>query len=144
MTGGIEPLMRYLAIDYGLKRTGLAVCDADETLASPLVVLTGQSRLIEKIRQVAADQAVDAIVFGLPLNMDGAEGDQAKRVRDFAAELIKQIELPLFFQDERLSSFDAEKKLAALGITRKKKKKHLDAIAAAAILQAFIDAAKNA
>ncbi len=136
--------MRYLAIDYGLKRTGLAVCDADETLASPLVVLTGQGGLIEKIRQAAADQAVDAIVFGLPLNMDGTEGDQAKRVRDFAAETIKQIKLPLFFQDERLSTFDAEKKLAALGITRKKKKKHLDAIAAAAILQAFIDAAKNA
>ncbi len=136
--------MRYLAIDYGLKRTGLAVCDADETLASPLVVLTGQGGLIEKIRQVVTDQAVDAIVLGLPLNMDGTEGNQAKRVRDFAAELTKQIELPLFFQDERLSSFDAEKRLAALGITRKKKKKHLDAIAAAAILQAFIDAAKNA
>lgn len=136
--------MRYLAIDYGLKRTGLAVCDADETLASPLVVLTGQGGLIEKIRQAVADQAVDAIVFGLPLNMDGTEGGQAKKVRDFAAELTKQIDLPLFFQDERLSSFDAEKKLAALGITRKKKKKHLDAIAAAAILQAFIDAAKNA
>ncbi len=136
--------MRYLAIDYGLKRTGLAVCDADETLASPLVVLTGQGGLIGKIRQAVADQAVDAIVFGLPLNMDGTEGDQAKKVRDFAAQLIKQIDLPLFFQDERLSSFDAEKKLAALGITRKKKKKHLDAIAAAAILQAFIDVAKNA
>ncbi len=135
--------MRYLAIDYGLKRTGLAVCDADETLASPLVVLTGQGGLIERIGQAAVDQAVDAIVFGLPLNMDGTEGDQAKRVRDFAAQLIKQIELPLFFQDERLSSFDAEKKLAALGITRKKKKKLLDAIAAAAILQAFIDAARN-
>ena len=135
--------MRYLAIDYGLKRTGLAVCDADETLASPLVVLTGQGGLIEKIRQVATDQAADAIVFGLPLNMDGTEGDQAKRVRDFAAETIKQVKLPLFFQDERLSTFDAEKKLAALGITRKKKKKHLDAIAAAAILQAFIDTAKN-
>ncbi len=136
--------MRYLAIDYGLKRTGLAVCDADETLASPLVVLTGQGGLIEKIRRIITDQAVDAIVFGLPLNMDGAEGDQAKRVRDFAAELIKQIELPLFFQDERLSSFDAEKKLAALGITRKKKKKHLDAVAAATILQAFLDAPENA
>lgn len=136
--------MRYLAIDYGLKRSGLAVCDADETLASPLVVLTGQGGLIEKIRQIITDQAVDAIVFGLPLNMDGTEGAQAKRVRDFAAELIKQIELPLFFQDERLSSFDAEKKLAALGITRKKKKKHLDAIAAAAILQAFLDTAKDA
>ena len=136
--------MRYLAIDYGLKRTGLAICDADETLASPLVVLTGQGGLIEKIRQIVTDQAGDAIVLGLPLNMDGTEGAQAKRVRDFAAELIKQIKLPLFFQDERLSSFDAEKKLAALGITRKKKKKHLDAIAAAAILQAFLDAANDA
>ncbi len=136
--------MRYLAIDYGLKRTGLAICDADETLASPLVVLTGQGGLIEKIRRIVADQAVDAIVFGLPLNMDGTEGPQAKRVRDFAAEFTQIIDLPLFFQDERLSSFDAEKKLAALGITRKKKKKHLDAVAAAAILEAFLDSAENA
>ncbi len=136
--------MRYLAIDYGLKRTGLAICDADETLASPLVVLTGQGGLIEKIRRIVADQAVDAIVFGLPLNMDGTEGPQAKRVRDFAAEFTQIIDLPLFFQDERLSSFDAEKKLAALGITRKKKKKHLDAVAAATILQAFLDTAENA
>ncbi len=136
--------MRYLAIDYGLKRTGLAICDADETLASPLVVLTGQGGLVEKIRQIVTDQAVDAIVFGLPLNMDGSEGAQARRVRDFAAEFTRLIDLPLFFQDERLSSFDAEKKLAALGITRKKKKKHLDAIAAATILQAFLDAAENA
>ncbi len=136
--------MRYLAIDYGLKRTGLAICDADETLASPLVVLTGQGGLIEKIRRIVADQAVEAIVFGLPLNMDGTEGAQAKRVRDFAAQFTQIIDLPIFFQDERLSSFDAEKKLAALGITRKKKKKHLDAIAAATILQAFLDTAENA
>jgi len=135
--------MRYLAIDYGLKRTGLAICDAAETMASPLCVLTGQGGLVDRIRRIIIDQGVEAIVFGLPLNMDGTEGPQAKLVRDFAAGLAGDIGLPVFFRDERLSSFEAEKKLAALGISRKKKRKHLDAIAAAAVLQAFLDSNRN-
>jgi putative Holliday junction resolvase len=131
--------MRYLGIDYGLKRTGLAVCDAAETLASPLDVLTGQNRLIEQVLEAVRTHNIGGIVVGLPLNMDGTEGKQAARVRAFAAELGRRTDMPMEFCDERLSSFGAREKLSGLGITRKKKKKHLDAIAAADILQSFID-----
>jgi putative holliday junction resolvase len=131
--------MRYLAIDYGAKRTGLAVADDAHAIASPLEVIDSHSLRISRIIEVIKSQQIDALVIGLPLNMDGTEGKQSKTVRQFAKEIKKQIDIPIHFQDERLSSFDAEQKLAALGLTRKKKKKHLDAVAAAAILQSFLD-----
>ena len=131
--------MRYLAIDYGQKRTGLAVCDAEERLACPLAVLTGQKNLIADISDEVKRQAVDAIVLGLPLNMDDTEGPAAKNVRNFAEQLKKHFDIPIHFHDERLSSFDAEKKLSGIKLTTKKKKKLLDAVAAAAILQSFLD-----
>ena len=131
--------MRYLAVDHGDKRTGLALCDKSETFASPLKVLTGQAGLINEISEIIQNEKVDAVVIGLPLNMDDTEGPRAKRVRKFASELEKQIDVEVLFFDERLSSFDAEQKLAGLDLTRKKKKKHLDAVAAASILQSFLD-----
>lgn len=131
--------MRYLAVDYGQKRTGLAICDAEEKIASPLTVLIGQNRLIKQIVNIIQKERVDAVVVGLPLNMDGTEGPQAKNARDFANRLKKHIEVSICFHDERLSSFEAEKKLAAIKMTHRRKKKRIDAVAAAAILQAFID-----
>ena len=131
--------MRYLAIDYGAKRTGLAVADEAHAIAGPLEVIDSRSLRISRIIEVVKSQQIDALVIGLPLNMDGTEGEQSKTVRRFAGEIKKQIDIPIHFHDERLSSFDAEQKLAALGLTRKKKKKHLDAVAAAAILQSFLD-----
>jgi putative Holliday junction resolvase len=135
--------MRYLAIDYGLKRTGLAICDDGESIPSPLKVLTEPKLLIDSIVKIAKEEEAGAIVIGLPLNMDDAsEGPMTKRVREFAGELERQIDLQIFFQDERLSSFDAEGKMAGL-YTRKKKKGRLDAVAAASILQAFLDNKHN-
>ena len=132
--------MRYLAIDYGQKYTGLAICEAGEMIASPLTVLTvGPGDLIPKITNVIERENAEAIVLGLPLNMDDTVGYQAKRVHNFAERMRQHIDIPIHFHDERLSSFDAEKKLAGLGLTRKKKKKHLDAVAAASILQSFLD-----
>jgi putative Holliday junction resolvase len=131
--------MRYLAIDYGLKRTGLAVCDAGETLASPLAVVHGRKDLIPRIRKVIASENIGAVVLGLPLNMDGSEGPQAKLVRSFAAELAGQVRVPIHLQDERLSSFEAEQKLQEMGLSRGKKREILDALAAADILQTFLD-----
>ena len=135
--------MRYLAIDYGLKRTGLAICDDGESIPSPLKVLTEPKLLIDSIVKIAKEEEAGAIVIGLPLNMDDAsEGPMTKRVREFAGDLERRIDLPIFFQDERLSSFDAEGKMAGL-YTRKKKKGRLDAVAAASILQAFLDNKHN-
>ena len=131
--------MRYMAIDHGEKRTGIAICDRAETLASPFVVLTGQGGLVGRIIKILNEEQIEAVVVGLPYNMDGTEGPRAKSVRRFADELSKKIDIEVIFFDERLSSFDAEQKLAGLDLTRKKKKKHLDAVAAASILQSFLD-----
>ena len=131
--------MRYLAIDYGDKRTGLAICDPAETIASPLAVIEGQKNLIKKIVDVVRSENAEAIVLGLPLNMDDSQGFKAKHVLRFAELLKNHLNIPMHLQDERLSSFGAEKKLAPAEFTRKKKKKRLDAIAAAEILEAFLE-----
>jgi len=135
--------MRYLAIDYGDKRTGLAICDHDETIASPLAVIQGQKDLLKKIADVVQTENVEAIVMGLPLNMDDSQGPQVKLVFKFADQLKEHLSIPVHFQDERLSTFSAEEKLAAADFTRGKKKKRLDAVAAATILEAFLEQ-KNA
>ncbi len=135
--------MRYLARDYGTKRTGLAVCDPSETIVSPLSVIEDKKNLVEKILKIIASENIEAVVFGLPLNMDGTTGSQAKMTEQFAEELKKRITIPVHFQDERLSSFVAEEKLAPAEFTRKKKAKRLDAIAAAQILEAFLEQKKS-
>lgn len=131
--------MRYLAIDYGTKRTGLAICDQAETIASPLTVLHGRKGLPEKIAEIARKEHAEAIVLGLPLNMAGTEGPQARLVRRFAQQLRNHISIPLHFQDERLSSFSAEEKLAPADLTAAKRSKRIDAVAAAEILEAFLE-----
>ncbi|MHC4657011.1 MAG: Holliday junction resolvase RuvX [Planctomycetota bacterium] len=131
--------MKYLAIDYGNKRTGLAICDAAETIVSPLKVIHSQKDLLKKIKVIVGAEKVEAIVLGLPLNMDNSQGPQAKLVLKFADQLKAHIDIPLHFQDERLSTFGAEEKLAAADFTRNKKKKRLDAVAAAQILEAFLE-----
>jgi len=135
--------MRYLAIDYGMKRTGLAVCDAGERIVSPLGVLAGSKGLLDRILQIIATERIEAVVVGLPLNMDGSEGLQAKRVRAFAGQLRGRVEIRLYFQDERLSSFAAEQKLQETGLSRGKRRERVDALAAAEILEAFLEARKQ-
>jgi putative Holliday junction resolvase len=136
--------MRYLAIDYGRKRTGLAVCDAQETMAFPLDVLHDQKNLVQRIEQIIASEHIDAIVVGLPLNMDGSQGAQVKQVLAFARQLEQHAGIPIYFQDERLSSFGAAEKLQATGLSKAKQRERLDAVAAAEILQAFLEERKRA
>jgi putative Holliday junction resolvase len=133
--------MRYLAIDYGTKRTGLAICDFDEIIASPLAVIHGQKELIKKITDVVADENIGAVVLGLPLNMDDSAGPQAKLVFQFAELLKKHLQIPIHFQDERLSTYSSEEKLAFANLTRRsrRKKQNIDAVAAAEILEAFLE-----
>jgi putative Holliday junction resolvase len=131
--------MRYLAIDYGTKRTGLAICDATETITSPHAVLHGQKELLNKIAKIVDAENVEAIVLGLPLNMAGSESSQTKLVLKFAEKLKDRLSIPVHLQDERLSSFSAEEKIAPADFTRGKKKKRIDAIAAAEILEAFLE-----
>ncbi len=130
--------MRYLAVDYGGKRIGLASCDRDEMVVSPLKMLIKSGSVISDICSIIQEYEIESVVIGLPYNMDGTEGDSAKKVRNFGLELEKAVNIPVYFHDERLSSFGAEKKLIARELTRKGKKKRLDAVAAAEILKDFL------
>jgi putative Holliday junction resolvase len=131
--------MKYLAIDYGDKHTGLAICDPAETIASPLTVIDGQKDLLDKIARIATTENVEAIVLGLPLNMDDSTGPRAKIVLKLAEQLKNRLQIPVHLQDERLTTFAAEDKIAPADLSRKKKKKRLDAIAAAQILETFLE-----
>jgi len=135
--------MRYLAIDYGTKRTGLAVCDPSETFVSPLTVINSDKNVINKIHERIEQENITAIVLGLPLNMDGSRGPQARRTIDFSKQLRECLDIPVHFQDERLSSFTAREMMAEAELTQKKKKKRLDAVAAAQILEAFLEKKKS-
>ncbi len=135
--------MKYLAIDYGAKRTGLALCDPTETIVSPLAGLPTAEDLLQKIVRMVKDEGIEAVVVGLPLNMDGSAGPQADIIQGFADKLKKMVNVPVYFQDERLTSYAAEGKLAGRELTRKKKKKRIDALAAAEILQQFLDSKHN-
>jgi putative Holliday junction resolvase len=135
--------MKYLAIDYGTKRTGLAVCDRSETITSPLTVIQGQKDLIKKISEIVNKEEIEVVVLGLPLNMDGSEGAQSQKVLKFGKQLQNNLKIPVLLQDERLSSFGAEEKLDPANFTRGKRKKRIDAVAAAEILQSFLEQQKS-
>ena len=128
--------MRYLAIDLGDKRTGLATGDDDTKIVSPagvLVIPRGQA-LVEAIMKAISEHEPGAIIIGFPLHMDGTEGDRAKIAREFASDLTKHCDLPMHFQDERLTSYAADQRMARSGRTHKQKKRIRDALAAAEIL----------
>ncbi len=131
--------MRYLAIDYGTKRTGLAICDAGENIATPLRTIHGQKQLLERIAELIEAENVEAVVLGLPLNMDGSQSAQTKLAQKFAERLKGHLDVPVHLQDERLSSFGAEQKLAPANFTKGKMRQRLDAVAAAEILNAFLE-----
>ena len=130
----------WLALDIGAKRIGLAVGNDSARLARPLRVLIRRSKNedFDAIARAVQEVGADALLVGLPLNMDGSEGPQAKSVRKYAERLRRRLDMPLQFHDERLTSFIADQILAQRS-TKKARRQPNDAIAAAAILQSFLD-----
>lgn len=143
--------MRYLAIDLGDKRTGLAAGDAQTGSAMPLAVLEvpidrrGGEELLETLAKAIDEQIGTGgeLVVGLPVNMDGTEGPRAKGVRAFAGRIAERTGLAVHFQDERLSSASADWTMARSGLTRGQKKERRDALAAAEILRGFLAARRE-
>ena len=135
--------MRYIAIDYGIARTGLAMCDESETFVSPLCRTQMHKKklhlMLEQLSQLLKENEIEGIIVGLPLNMDGTEGDQAKLTRYFAEKSLPTItDLPVTLHDERLSSHHAEGQLSGIGITRAQKKQKKDMLAACNILNDYL------
>lgn len=133
--------MRILGVDHGERRMGLAISDALELTARPLDVVTVKSveQALEAVRLAAAAQEAEKIVVGLPLNMDGSEGPQAKTARAFVERLRGVVALPIDMSDERLTSVGAEDAMLAADLSRAQRKKRRDAVAAQMILQTYLD-----
>lgn len=129
--------MRYLGLDLGTKRTGVAVGDDETGTALPVSVVDtpDEPHLFKAITTLLSEHGPDAIVIGLPLNMDGSEGKPAEAARAMADRIAAHASLPVHVQDERLTSDAARRRLAETGSTRGRRD---DAIAAAIILEEFL------
>jgi len=136
-----------LGIDYGSKRMGLAVSDLSLTIATSYKILYRKELThdLSELKNIIKEKEIGAIIMGLPLQMNGAEGDIAAEVRKFAEILKENFNIPLLLWDERLSSSAVESFLIKeVDLSRKKRAKVLDATAAAYILQGALDALKYA
>lgn len=135
-------MSRYLGIDYGSKRIGLAVGEPETGVASPLRAVVSQNHPAtdaDEVLRAADDYAVDAVVVGLPLLMDGTEGDEAKRARRFADAMQARTSLPVHLFDERLTSFAADENLRERELTRNQRRARRDGLAAVHILRAYFE-----
>ena len=137
--------MIILSVDYGDKRTGLAVCDKFEMLASPVGVLTewNAQTLASKIADTAKEKKAEEIVVGLPRNMDGSKGFRAKACEELGELIRGCCDIPVVFWDERLTTVSAHRILNDTNVRGKKRKSVVDAVAAEIILQDYIDFRKN-
>lgn len=133
--------MKILAVDLGLKRTGLAVSDVTETLASPVGTLVEPDldALARKIAQAAAEQHAEEIVVGHPRNMDGSRGESAQRAEAFAQTLEDLTGLPVKLWDERMTTVSATAYLNQTNTRGKKRKAVIDTVAATIILQDYLE-----
>ena len=131
---------RVLGVDYGSSRVGLALSDPQKIIASPLHTLinNGNDRLKKKLLEVIKKKNVEYIVIGLPIGLKGQETSQTKIVREFAEE-IRSLALPVYVQDERLSSLSAKKSLIEQNVKTGHNKSFIDSTAAAIFLQQFLD-----
>jgi putative Holliday junction resolvase len=132
--------MRYLALDMGDRRIGVAVSDMSGTLARPLEVFKRTSRVADfaHVMNLTKENHAEAIIVGLPINMDGSEGSQATWVRDYSNALATAIGIPVHLWDERLTTVEAADIMRAQG--KPPDKTWIDAVAAAVILQSYLDA----
>jgi putative Holliday junction resolvase len=133
--------VRFLGVDHGRARIGLALADDVLRTARPLrtVARRTDAATLAEIAAAAREYEVSRAIVGLPLNMDGTEGDAARRARSFATKLADALAVPVELFDERLSTFEAETRLRDRGFSAKDRRARVDAEAAAVILQGWLD-----
>lgn len=134
--------MRVLGIDLGSKRVGIATSDRSGTIASPLTVLQrGASQRVDHdaIAKIVIEEEAVAIVIGLPLNMDGSEGSAAKSARMEAERMATVVNVPIYIHDERRSTVEGDRVLMERGFNAQDRRKVIDKVAAAVILQSWLD-----
>ena len=134
--------MRYLGLDLGTKTLGLAISDKTGMIATNLTILRHDedyNSLLDSLEEIIKEKEVDGLVLGLPKNMNNTMGERALIALKFKDMLEEKFSLPVFMQDERLSTVEAENILLTNDTSRKKRKKVIDSVAATIILQSFLD-----
>jgi len=134
--------MVYLCLDMGVRRIGVAVSDPTGLLARPLETLTGGepvAKFAQRLRLLVRDNDAEQLVIGLPKQLDGAHGPEAIAVETIATELQEILSMPVILWDERLSTVEARRRLIESGVRRKRRKQLVDQVAAALILQSYLD-----
>lgn len=137
--------MKIMAVDFGDARTGLAICDKTELLASPVGVIHEKrfEHTVEKVAAAAAENRAEAVIVGLPLNMNGSEGPRAELCRNFAEQLSSRVNVPVRMWDERQTTVSAAGYLNQTDTRGKKRKEVIDAVAAVIILDSYLQWRKN-
>jgi putative Holliday junction resolvase len=136
--------MRWMALDHGTVKIGIAFSDELEILASPFEVWPSQGdATLDRLARLAREEGAQALLVGLPLHKDGAESATAPLARAFGEELAERTRLPLVFWDERLTSVEADRLLAARGVKPKDRKAKLDAAAAAVMLADLLETRRS-
>ena len=132
---------KYLGVDYGDKRTGLAECDISGMLASGIATISegGMRKTAERVATEAEKRSCKKIIIGLPKNMDGTEGERATVIKAFAEILASITDIPIDFYDERMTTMQAYRFLDGAGTFGKKRKDVIDTLSAELILQSYID-----
>lgn len=133
--------MRILAIDHGTRRMGIALSDEMKTIASPVEFIPAEpfADFLERLRTLVREKEVELIVVGMPRNMDGSYGPAALKVQEFVAVLKSAVAVPIRTWDERLTSAQANRFLIQGNVRREKRKEKVDAMAAAILLQSYLD-----
>jgi putative Holliday junction resolvase len=136
-------MKRWLGLDLGHVRIGVALSDTLGMTAQPLTVLQseGTQKDIIAIGELVNEHEVSQVVVGLPINMDGTESKQTQKIREFSTKLSNRLNVPVFFIDERLTSRQAERMMTESGVTAKKQRGKVDQIAAALLLQSALKGA---
>ncbi len=138
---GDVPSTRYMGLDIGDRWIGVALSDPSGILASPLTILRRSEDLtdLKAINNLIDEHGVGRVIVGLPRSMDGSLGRQAEKVKDFTGKLSGHIQPPVEFRDERLTTVSARRLMREAGAKKSKRSRRDDAIAAAVILQGFLD-----
>lgn len=133
-------MARLMALDLGEKRIGVAVTDVEQTMAFPERVLTRHSAKADRqaLASLVGELSVDRVVIGLPLSMEGDFGPNAQRAKSFGEYLGHVLTVPIEYQDERLTTVEAEERLRVGGLSAGKRKTRIDAAAAAVILEDYM------
>jgi len=133
--------MRALGIDFGLKRVGLSVSDRTGTLVSPYKTIERSTRdkLFDELTEIIQKEAVEVIIVGLPISLDGEDTLTTRQARNFAESLGRRTDIPIHMMDERLTSAQAEEELNAANVRGKKRKMALDSQAAVVILRSWFE-----